>query len=471
MRALLLTDNRFWRESMGSQVRISELAAFLADQLEHLQLFFVGSPTEQDITQALTWAERWPGRVDIVFTEGCQLAPSAGAAAAARPPLRARLRRLVGRWRDHLNYLRRLRRLPALAPGAMPAQHAARLHLALREPSLADLERSSARQGLRAWCETLPSEDWPQLVLVEYLRLAYLLDELPPRMRQQTHCVVDTHDIQSERRQRFHAADRVHDLKIEAREEARALGRFDTVLAIQARDAQLARQLLEARPPQLVERRTAVLVVPHPVRAVDSATELPTAEALNPLKLLFLGSDMEPNVIAAQRLLRSIWPSLPPAARACMQLSLAGSVCKAIPAEDLPENVRLLGHVAELQTLFAEHQVFVSPIDIGGGLKIKNVEALGAGLALVTTDCGAEGLEAGLDPAREGQAFRLAASDAEFVSVLREWLEDRAALQVQRLRGLTFARSSFGRAAVYAPLAELLSTPNAHPAQHARISS
>jgi glycosyltransferase involved in cell wall biosynthesis len=55
-------------------------------------------------------------------------------------------------------------------------------------------------------------------------------------------------------------------------------------------------------------------------------------------------------------------------------------------------NVEILGEVQSVAPLLAAADVVVCPLRIGGGVKVKVLEALGAGKAVVTTRVGAQGL-------------------------------------------------------------------------------
>ncbi|HEY6838482.1 MAG TPA: glycosyltransferase, partial [Geobacteraceae bacterium] len=95
--------------------------------------------------------------------------------------------------------------------------------------------------------------------------------------------------------------------------------------------------------------------------------------------------------------------------------------------------------------------IVINPIVAGTGLKIKSVEALCHGKALVTTVNGAEGIACADEPpfvvAHDWKDF------AEAVVTLLENGQRRLALQK---RALNFARANFVTERVYAPLAEAL---------------
>jgi glycosyltransferase involved in cell wall biosynthesis len=73
----------------------------------------------------------------------------------------------------------------------------------------------------------------------------------------------------------------------------------------------------------------------------------------------------------------------------------------------------MLGPVENLREAYARANVVINPMVIGTGLKTKSVEALSFGRPLVTTSCGAEGLEAGA-----GEAFLVADGAEEMARAL-----------------------------------------------------
>lgn len=83
----------------------------------------------------------------------------------------------------------------------------------------------------------------------------------------------------------------------------------------------------------------------------------------------------------------------------------------------------------EAARLYGEAAVFINPMRHGGGLALKTVHALCAGLPVVTTPVGARGC--GL---RDGEEFSVARGAREFAAAVRGCLEapERAAEQVRR---------------------------------------
>jgi glycosyltransferase involved in cell wall biosynthesis len=110
--------------------------------------------------------------------------------------------------------------------------------------------------------------------------------------------------------------------------------------------------------------------------------------------VLFIGSySYGPNVVAAQYLIREIWPHL---VRNCpgARLLIAGPSPEAIPSfQDPPAGVEFLGLVSDLNALYRRARVLCCPIQTGGGTRIKILEAGSYGIPVVSTRLGAEGIQ------------------------------------------------------------------------------
>ena len=72
-------------------------------------------------------------------------------------------------------------------------------------------------------------------------------------------------------------------------------------------------------------------------------------------------------------------------------------------------NVVVTGHVPDIRPYFDQAAVFVSPLRSGSGVQVKNLEAMGMGVPVVTTSIGAQGLEA-----KAGQDILIADAPEEF---------------------------------------------------------
>ena len=146
------------------------------------------------------------------------------------------------------------------------------------------------------------------------------------------------------------------------------------------------------------------------------------AGAENRAGVLFVGNYAHaPNVDAALRLAGEIMPLVWKRVPGTV-LTLAGADPTPAVKKLSGKLVRVPGFVRDLTPFFSGHRVFGAPVRFGAGLKGKIVRAMAAGIPVVTTSVGAEGLQ--LEPeemivANDEQSFadaviRLAENDEEW---------------------------------------------------------
>jgi GT2 family glycosyltransferase len=86
---------------------------------------------------------------------------------------------------------------------------------------------------------------------------------------------------------------------------------------------------------------------------------------------------------------------------------------------NLPENIELRGFVEDVREPLGRYAVFVCPILSGSGMRVKLLEAFAAGIPVVSTPLGAEGLAG-----KDGEICSLAADAGEFAEKIVELFED-----------------------------------------------
>jgi glycosyltransferase involved in cell wall biosynthesis len=155
---------------------------------------------------------------------------------------------------------------------------------------------------------------------------------------------------------------------------------------------------------------------------LPNAVSLPSLEPLpTDPTLLFLGTfDYWPNVDAVTFFTRDIWPrvrSAMPEAR----LWIAGQRPEKIPGNRILPGVEFLGFVDDLAALYRESRVVCCPIRVGGGTRIKILEAAAFGRPIVATTVAAEGLDM-----TEGRELFIRDEAASFAAACLDLLRDRA---------------------------------------------
>jgi glycosyltransferase involved in cell wall biosynthesis len=140
-----------------------------------------------------------------------------------------------------------------------------------------------------------------------------------------------------------------------------------------------------------------------------------------PFTLLFLGSFRHlPNVEALQWFLQEVFPRIrkeEPRAK----LVIVGS--DPPPRHSLrdSEAIEMIGFVEDVREPLLRYSVFVCPILAGSGVRVKLLEAFAAGIPVVSTRLGAEGLAD-----TDGEICALADDPAEFASRAVRLLRDSA---------------------------------------------
>lgn len=196
------------------------------------------------------------------------------------------------------------------------------------------------------------------------------------------------------------------------------------------------------------------------VRAVPNSTRLP---AVSPLPaaptFLFLGTfSYLPNRQAAARLAGSIWPRIRariPGAR----LVMAGDGSKAFGESHPAPGVEWRGFVPDLDALYRETRIVLCPINVGGGTRIKIIEAGAHARPVVSTVIGAEGLE--FTPEAE---IVLRDDDAAFAEACVALVDDDARATALGLAARARVEATYGREAVVERVKALILRALARPA-------
>lgn len=422
MDIVIATDNRFWREALGSQMRIAAIFRYLVGRGHTVRVLFVGVLVAEDMTRLANFSPP-------ISLQSMERTHTAIRARTARR-IRSHLPRWLRLWLREIHHV--LIDRPHMIGKRSMRRRATKLHIRLREPKLRDFVSPRALRLLKDMCLEIP----PDVLLVEYVHLGYLIQGSRQLLPLHAQTIIDTHDVMHERQERFHERGEVHPFDISPEEEAAILRAFDTVIAIQKEDARKLRALVPGA--KVIEVGHMSRLEPLPLRSEP------------PVRLLFLGSDMAPNKQAAEALLGSIWPTLRAHFGAGVELWIAGSVSRWLNASLAPAGVRILGFVQDLVSLYRNVDVVVNPVVFGGGLKIKSVEALCYAKPLVTTPIGAEGLD------NSTSAFVVCDLEA-MAEQLMNIIGDPNRRAHMSTAGFKYAQARFGPAAIFREFEETLS--------------
>lgn len=236
---------------------------------------------------------------------------------------------------------------------------------------------------------------WPQLAAASALEFQWSeMISLAPLIRKQLPeqiMIGVAHDINSQRWQREVSQSRSLSRRWVAsfiakrtrRQESEAFSALNVLIVFSEKDAALARALA----PQV---RVEVL---HP--GIKPKSELRNPSATEPI-VLFVGAMNRPeNEKAGIWFLEQVWPAV-----SRNQPNARFVIAGANPSERLIElalkspNVEVTGFLDSLAPWYEKATVCVVPLQTGAGVKFKTIDAMLAGVPIITTSVGAEGIDA-----------------------------------------------------------------------------
>ena len=242
------------------------------------------------------------------------------------------------------------------------------------------------------------------------------LSLMPPTAR----LVLDEHNIEYDILRRTTAAERpsirklynwINYLKLR-REERAAWQQFDGITLTSERDERLLRD-------DSPEKRTAV--IPN---AVDTEFFQPSGGVVEPGMILFFGAiNYYPNTEGLLFFLDEVFPHVKrqhPGAR----LWIVGQLPPPTIMERAAEDVIVAGLVDDVRPYLERAAVVIAPLRIGGGTRLKIVEAMAMGKPIVATNLGAEGLDV-----NAGEDILLADAAEDFADQVVRVLGDAALAQ------------------------------------------
>lgn len=201
------------------------------------------------------------------------------------------------------------------------------------------------------------------------------------------------------------------------RYEPKMLSRMDAVQTCSRQERRLLESLLgrtDAKKEPKIESGLRAAIDAQAYSPVFTGREKSTA--------LFIGNFQHlPNQEALRFLVHDVLPKLrllDPAA----ELVVAGAQAD-MEIERLvsAEGVRFLGRVDDIREPLSRFAVFLCPIFSGAGVRVKILEAFAAGIPVVSTALGAEGLDC-----TDGRELMLAESPADFAAAAKALFDDPA---------------------------------------------
>lgn len=299
--------------------------------------------------------------------------------------------------------------------------------LTTRHPDLARrLESSAFHRQMEAWLDAYDF-DWVQvegLEMTPYLDAVWSRDPHP-------RVIFDDHNCEYLLQKRAGAADAHHPRRWVAagfsaiqwrrlrRYEAAICRQADLVVAVSEADAHALRTIAPTVDP---------IVIPNGITLTEYATFTETVSLEQPA-FVFTGTmDFRPNVDGALWFAESVWPRIR-AALPNAHFYIVGQRPhpRLAPLHNVP-GIIISGTVPDTRPYIKAATVYVVPLRVGGGTRLKLLESTSMGKAIVSTTLGAEGF------VRPGDTMMLADTPEAFADICIHLAKDpiaRAALEAR----------------------------------------
>lgn len=254
------------------------------------------------------------------------------------------------------------------------------------------------------------------LVHLDSLDLARALpavDHLP--------CVVTHHNVESSLLERRASAERSllrrwymrHQAKLLRRDEMMALPRVALNVAVSDQDASALRALVPG---------SRVVVVPN---GVDTEFFTPGQTGAVPKGCVFVGgTNYFPNRDALDWFVAEVAPELRKLGTTVDVTWVGRATRREMERFDGSDGIRLVGYVDDVRPYLDRAACFIAPLRVGGGTRLKLLDAWSMGKAIVSTSLGCEGLHV-----RDGVNMLVRDDASSFAKAIQRVCEDRTLRQ------------------------------------------
>lgn len=263
-------------------------------------------------------------------------------------------------------------------------------------------------------------------VIIEYIHLSYFLP-----LFEDVECYLDSMDILYQRNEIFKRNNEKHWIDITKEEEFSLFKEYKYILSIQKNEYNF-----------LLENNVDTILVPYSFK-INATKNNESSKSI-----VFIGGDTIANKDSINWFINNIWDTF---INSGYTLDIYGTVSYTI--KDNPKkNIYVKGKIEDLDSLYTSNTaIAINPVTLGGGLKIKNVEAIASGIPLLTTTQGAFGIEDGIN-----NAFLVA-------NTIDEWKDKLIALTISKdlkdklsKNAIEYTKYNFQRDVCYEELTNLL---------------
>lgn len=306
------------------------------------------------------------------------------------------------------------------------------------------------RAEMTAALQQLLAEERFDIVQLESIHLAGYLPAIrsaphPPRL-----VVCDWHNIESEVLRRYSDTTRSFARRMYARHasgkleqyERWFLGQCALHIAVSGRDAETLRRFN-------ADAHVAVIENGVDAQQFDDAEGESNRRRR---RVLFVGAmDYHANIEGAIFFAREVWPELAKSLPDAIFTIVGRNPSATVRSLAEGERIEVTGTVPDVRPYYRDAWLAVVPLRVGGGTRLKILEAMAAGVPVISTALGAEGLRA-----KPGQDYLLADTAAEMAQAALALARDPAHHARIASAGRELARSQYDWGALGDRLADRL---------------
>lgn len=255
-----------------------------------------------------------------------------------------------------------------------------------------------ARAEMAAALRQLLAEERFDILLMESIHLSGYLPAIRSAQHPPAIVVCDWHNIESEVLRRYSDITRSVARRIYARHASRQLERYERRflgqcalhIAVSGRDAETMRRF---------NADADVVVIENGVDAYEFSGS-DTVPGARRHRVLFVGAmDYHANIEAAVSFANEVWPELARNLRDAVFTIVGRNPSAAVRLLANRERIEVTGTVPDVRPYYRDAWLAVVPLRVGGGTRLKILEAMAAGVPVISTGLGAEGLSA--EPGRD----------------------------------------------------------------------
>ena len=229
----------------------------------------------------------------------------------------------------------------------------------------------------------------------------------------------------------------LHNLAKRVKEfELSMINTYDLLVPITQRDADFYTKLGNVKP---------IFVVPT---GIFTDMYSPVISSANPISLFHIGGlDWAPNQQGLEWFIQHCWPKI---------YSEFSSLRFRIAGRNAPERfiqnisvpgVDFVGEVADARDFMEQNTIMIVPLLAGSGMRIKIIEGLAYGKAIVSTSIGAEGIDA-----KHTVEICIANSENEFIQAITQLIKNNEMRFMIEKNAVTFVSEKFNNSQIISRL-------------------